>query len=251
MLLRCKHALALLLLVWAGLLLATGASHAGDAPARPIVVELFTSQGCDSCPPADAVLAQLADRKDLIALTLPVTYWDMLGWRDTLASDANTRRQKGYAEAMGHGGVYTPEMIVDGITDTVGNKQQTVDAAIAERMGDPDLAHVTLRAAPDAIHIAVAPASAPLAGDATIWLFDVMSKATVKVGAGENGGHTLFYRNVVRDMKSVGLWKGQSFSVSLPAGDAPKGYDSIAVIVQQGGYGRILGAAAVARPAGK
>jgi hypothetical protein len=232
----------------ASALLATGTGFAGEPATRPVVVELFTSQGCDTCPPADAVLAQLADRKDVIALSLPVTYWDMLGWKDTLATDANTRRQKAYAQAMGHGGVYTPEMIVDGTTDMVGNRAQPVDAAIAARETYPEVVHVTLHATPGEVHIAIGSA-APVPGDATIWLFRVQSKATVKVGAGENAGRTLAYRNVVRDVKSIGLWKGQAVSIDLPRADpaAPQ-HDAIAVVVQQGGYGRILGDAMIGRP---
>src|SRR5471030_830912 len=106
---------------------------AAFAGGRPVVVELYTSQGCNTCPPADALLGKLALRTDVIALSLPITYWDMLGWKDTLASDANTRRQKAYAEAMGHGGVYTPQIIVDGVVDVVGGRVTSVEAAIDAR----------------------------------------------------------------------------------------------------------------------
>lgn len=99
---------------------------------RPVVVELFTSQGCNSCPPADALLGRLATRPDVLAISLPITYWDMLGWKDTLATEANTRRQKAYAQYMGRGGVYTPQIIVDGVTDVVGSREGEVEAAIAK-----------------------------------------------------------------------------------------------------------------------
>ena len=113
------------------------ASPAAEAAGkRPVVVELFTSQGCSSCPPANSLLARLADRKDVIAMSLPVTYWDMLGWKDTLGSELNTRRQKAYAAAMGRGGVYTPQMIVDGTLDVVGSREKSVEAAIASREAD-------------------------------------------------------------------------------------------------------------------
>jgi hypothetical protein len=243
MLRRTLHSLVFVL---AGTV-ASGAGHAGDVGKRAVVVELFTSQGCDTCPPADAVLAQIANRKDVIALSLPVTYWDMLGWKDTLATDANTRRQKAYAEAMGHGAVYTPQMIIDGTTDMVGNHAAQVDAAISAHEEVPDVAHVTLRATPGEVHIAIG--AGPVSSDATIWLFRVMSKATVKVNAGENSGHTLSYRNIVRDVKSIGLWKGQAISLDLPRADpaAPQ-HDAIAVVVQQGGYGKVLGAAMLGHP---
>src|SRR6516164_1490225 len=119
-----------------GVLLAGFCALSGQAasagPSRPVVVELYTSQGCNTCPPADALLGHLAQRSDLIALSLPITYWDMLGWKDTLASDANTRRQKAYAQYMGRGGVYTPQIIVDGVSDVVGSREGDVDAAIAK-----------------------------------------------------------------------------------------------------------------------
>jgi hypothetical protein len=234
-----------LALVCAFFTAATG--EAGDSLKRPVVVELFTSQGCDTCPPADAVLAQLAERKDVIALSLPVTYWDMLGWKDTLASDANTRRQKAYAEAMGHGAVYTPQMMIDGMTDAVGNHAQTVESAISAREANMDAVRVGLQVTQGEVHITIG--AAPITGDATIWLFRVLEKATVKIGAGENAGHTLTYRNVVRDVKSIGLWKGQPMSIDLPRADpaAPQ-HDAIAVVVQQGGYGHVLGAAMIGRP---
>lgn len=241
-----RRTLKILALAAAGIL-ATGAGQAGDAAQHPVVVELFTSQGCDTCPPADAVLGQLADRKDVIALSLPVTYWDMLGWRDTMASDANTRRQKAYAEAMGHGGVYTPQMIIDGTADLVGNRAQAVDAAIAARAGAGEAVHVSLQTTPGELHISIG--AAPASGDATIWLFNVLTRATVKVGAGENNGRTLSYRNIVRNVKSIGVWKGQAFSLSLPRNDpAVPQHDAVAVVVQQGGYGKVLGAAMIGHP---
>lgn len=231
----------------AAFLLAPAATDADEAAKTPVVVELFTSQGCDTCPPADAVLAEIADRKDVIALSLPVTYWDMLGWRDTLASDANTRRQKAYAEAMWHGGVYTPQMILDGTNELVGNRQQPVDAAIAALQATPLPVRVSLQTTPSELHINVG--AGPSSGDATIWLFDVLSKATVKIGAGENNGRTLTYRNVVRYVKSIGVWKGQPIALSLPRSDpAVPQHDAVAVVVQQGGYGKVLGAAMIGRP---
>jgi hypothetical protein len=214
---------------------------------RPLVVELFTSQGCSSCPPADAMLSRLADRRDLLALSLPVTYWDMLGWRDTLASDGDTRRQKAYAAAMGRGGIYTPQLIVDGVTDVVGSREAAIDAAIAARQADQKSVPVELRAAAGALHIGVG------AGDAgpgaTLWLLRIMSHASVAVGAGENSGHVLSYRNVVRDIRAVGIWRGQPLALDLPHADlAGAPHDTIVVILQESGYGRILGVAVLTRP---
>lgn len=213
------------------------------AAKRPVVVELFTSQGCASCVPADALLGQFAaTRKDVIALSLPVTYWDMLGWKDTLASDGCTKRQKAYAQVMGRGGVYTPQMIVDGVTDVVGGRDGQVNAAIAARAADEQSVAVSITNNPHEVRVVVGAAEDKGEFNATIWMFRVMPQASISVTAGENAGHTLAYRNVVRDIKAVGLWKGQAVTLDLPRDD-PANHDSIAVIVQQNGYGRIVGAA--------
>jgi hypothetical protein len=215
---------------------------------RPVVIELFTSQGCNSCPPADALLGQIAStRKDVLALSLPVTYWDMLGWKDTLASEANTRRQKGYAEAMRSGGIYTPQTIVDGVDDITGSKEQAINAALAARAADMESIPVVLSATPKEIRVLV---GAGRGGqDATIWLFHILGKATVAIGAGENQGQKITYRNIVRDVRAVGMWKGQQVVLDLPRADmAIPPHDAIAVVVQEGGYGRIIGAAMIERP---
>ena len=101
---------------------------------RPVVLELFTSEGCSDCPAADVLLTELAKRKDVIALSLPITYWDMLGWKDTFATEGNTQRQKAYARALNRSGIYTPQMIVDGTLDVVGNQRDHVVAAISARV---------------------------------------------------------------------------------------------------------------------
>jgi hypothetical protein len=228
------------------LLHAVGTAEA--ASKRPVLVELYTSQGCSSCPPADALLGQLAQRKDVLALSLPITYWDMLGWKDTLASDANTRRQKAYADAMGRGGIYTPQMIIDGMSDVVGSREPAVEEVIAARTADMHAVNVTLSASPQEIHVAVGAGSDHGEG-ATVWLFHVLSRATVAIHAGENEGRSITYRNVVRDVKAIGVWKGQPIALDLPRNQittAP--HDSVAVVVQQSGYGRVLGAAFLGRP---
>ncbi|HEY1962152.1 MAG TPA: DUF1223 domain-containing protein, partial [Rhizomicrobium sp.] len=166
-------------------------------PKRPVVVELYTSQGCSSCPPADALLAQLAGRKDVVALSFPVTYWDMLGWRDTLASEANTKRQKEYAKELGRGGVYTPQIIVDGQKDLIGSREQAVQAAIAARLADAQGIPVELEGNRQQVKIAIGQAGDRGGREATIWLFRVLPQATVNIGDGENSGRTITYRNVV------------------------------------------------------
>lgn len=228
-----------------GCALLAGTGHAWAGAKRPVVVELYTSQGCSSCPPADAFLGRLAERKDVIALSLPITYWDMLGWKDTLASDANTRRQKAYAQIMGHGGVYTPQMIVDGVNDVVGSREPAVEADIEAREADERSIPVVLTGSAKEWHVLIGP-GAERGDDATIWMFKVLGHTTIAIKAGENEGHTVTYRNVVRDLKAIGVWKGQSVTLDLPRQDLmgdPR--DGVAIVVQQNGYGRVLGAAFV------
>jgi len=222
--------------------------QAGEA-ARPVVVELYTSQGCSSCPPADALLGRLAHRADVLALSLPVTYWDMLGWKDTLASKSNTARQKAYASAMGRGGVYTPQMIVDGVNDVVGSRVRAVDSAIAAREADMQAVPVHVRLTPGEVHVDVGGVKDKPVKDATIWMFRILPSVTVKIGAGENGGRTVTYSNIVRAVQAIGVWKGKPVSLDLPreaVGSAAR--DGIAIVVQQNGYGRILGASAIDTP---
>jgi hypothetical protein len=210
---------------------------------RQVVLELYTSQGCSSCPPADALIERLSDRPDILALSLPVTYWDMLGWKDTLASEANTRRQKAYAATMGRGGVYTPQIIIDGVTDVVGSREAQVEAAIGARRADIREVPITLSVSPGALHIAIGAVPEKGSDDSTVWLFHVLSHASVRIGAGENGGRNLDYRNVVRDVRAVALWKGQPLSLDIPRTDQSlPGYDSVAVFVQEGAHGRVIGA---------
>jgi hypothetical protein len=247
--LRSKAASAVLA---AGLSLCTVPVDAGS-PKRPVIVELYTSQGCASCVPADALLAKLTKRPDVIPMSLSVTYWDMLGWKDTLASEAYTRRQKVYAEAMGHSAVYTPQIIVDGTSDIVGSREQSVIAAIDThaRESDGENVSVALHETPDELHIAVGSASDRAKSSATVWMFHLRSAATVSIGGGENDGRTMTYRNVVGDLRAVGQWKGEPLAIDLPR-SAMEGlpHDSVVVIVQSGGgYGKIVGAAMLSHPA--
>jgi len=182
----------------------------------------------------------------LVALSFPVTYWDMLGWRDTLASEANTKRQKEYAKQLGRGGVYTPQMIIDGMKDVIGSREQTVQSAIAA-LQDAAIVPVDLDGNHQQVKIEIGQASAG-GREATIWLFRVQPQATVSIGDGENSGRTITYRNVVRDIKAVGTWKGQPVSVTVPRAEAGNPHDGFAVVVQQGGYGRVVGAALIDHP---
>ena len=239
----------MILRMFLGAALAAGLSVAGaqaGEPARPIVVELYTSQGCSSCPPADALLGQLTQRPDVLAMSLPITYWDMLGWKDTLANPANTARQKAYSKAMGKGGVYTPQIIVDGLTDVVGSRASGVKSAIAAREHDMTTVPILLKPDGKEVHVSIGTGKP---ADATVWVFHILSSATVPIGKGENAGRTMTYKNVVRDLKPVGKWKGEALALDLPRHDAADPpHDALAVVIQQGGYGRVIGAAFIQRP---
>jgi hypothetical protein len=209
-------------------------------------VELFTSQGCSDCPPADALLGELAKRKDVIAVTLPVTYWDMLGWKDTFASEANTARQKAYAKVLGRSGVYTPQMIVNGTADVVGGRREQVLAVVASHGKDTPFVPIKISVSPTTVHIAIA--GGERKGKATVWLMPTLAETRVKVGSGENRGRDLGYTNVVRDLKAIGVWDGEALTFNLPRHALTKvSHDGLVVLLQRDRHGRIIGAAMVGK----
>lgn len=211
------------------------------------VLELFTSQGCDTCPPADHVLAAYAERPDIIAITLPVDIWDYLGWKDTLASDKNSERQKAYAKARGDGAIYTPQMIVNGMIGVPGSDLVAIDDALKITSEALAGARVPIRFWHERNSIVIEAADAPEAlkdKEATIWFAVVQKKADVPVDRGDNKGKTLTYTNIVREMIPVGTWNGKAMSLRL-ARTAIMTPDTQACIVllQEGKAGPILGAA--------
>jgi hypothetical protein len=223
-----------------GCLTAHAPAHAADTPLT--VVELFTSQGCNSCPPADAFLGEIKARDGVLALSLAVDYWDYMGWKDTFANRANTARQEAYKARMGEHQVYTPQIVIDGVAHTVGSKRQEVTSLLdqsAARGGKS--AQVSLSAEDGALHVAIAEtANAP--DDATIWLVKFDEAQAVAIKSGENRGKTLTYHNIVRDMTPIGMWSGEAYSLMLPMRDLEGVADCYAVIVQADGVGEILGA---------
>jgi len=214
------------------------------------VVELFTSQGCSACPPADKVLAQLAKDPNTIALTFAVDYWDYLGWRDTYAKPEFTRRQREYAKARADHAVFTPQAVLNGRSAVIGSRQDEIRASL-DVMGDngetPNLA-VTARIADDRVVIAL-PAREH-AGEAAVWIAGYLPPKTVNIRSGENRDASVTYVNVVDRMQVVGMWSGDAMTLELPLADvAPEGTAGLAVIVQakKGGLpGPILGATRLA-----
>jgi hypothetical protein len=217
----------------AGLGLALALS--AQSMAQPLtVVELFTSQGCSSCPPANANLARLAGRPDILALSFGVTYWDNLGWKDTFASKAYTDRQWDYARGLRHDNVATPQVVINGRKDVVGNNLAEIEKTATPLPAGPAL---TLTA--DSVAIA---ASARQARPAQVWLVRYDPNVVqVPVKRGENTGKTLPHRNVVRELTRLGAFDGAPLTLRLPP--ARLAGLRTAILVQSGPGGPILAAA--------
>ncbi len=211
------------------------------------VLELFTSQGCDTCPPADGVLANLAQRPDVIAISLPVDIWDYLGWKDTLASDKNSDRQKAYAKARGDGAIYTPQVVVNGMMGVNGSDESAIDAAIKQTDQKLKTMRVPIRFWHEGKSIVIEAGDAPpeLANkEATIWFAVVQKSATIPVQRGENSGKTLTYTNIVRELIPVGTWNGKAMNLQLARTAIMRPEtEACIVFLQQGKAGPILGSA--------
>ena len=205
------------------------------AAERPVVVELFTSQGCSSCPPADAYLRELTkDRRDVLALAFHVTYWDRLGWKDPFSLPAATQRQDVYGRRFGDGS-YTPEIVVDGAASMVGSDRRDVGSAIENaRRNGRTAAAVSVSKSGEQVSIQVGAGN----GSGKILLIGFDREHTTAVGRGENSGRTLTEANVVRSIRSVGQWSGAALRVNEPF---PEGQD--AAVVLEGPDGQIIGAA--------
>lgn len=223
-------------------LLALSIVAIADGPARAEppqyldVVELFTSQSCSACPPADELLGELAKRNGILALSYSVDYWDYLEWKDTLADPSFSARQRRYAKSRGDRKVYTPQMIVNGRVQTIGSKAYRVEAALAEAAWPETAPRVPLAVTrPDASSIAVEVGPAPDGMDvsrATLWLVAFEEVRTVEVKAGENKGRILTYHNAVRRIEPLGEWTGDKLrlSVALPE----LAHKKCAVLLQEG-----------------
>jgi hypothetical protein len=205
----------------------------------PVVVELFTSQGCSSCPPADAFLGELAQRKDVIALAYHVDYWDYIGWKDRYASPAWTNRQKGYASSLELRSLYTPQMVIDGRADAVGSDRSNVNYLIERAASLPKL-ELTLDSTGGKylLHLPEARFNKP----ATIWLAIYDPEQHTQVSRGENAGSTLSEYNIVRELRKVASWDGTATILDLSLEDVMGKGKACAVLVQGGDQGPILAA---------
>jgi hypothetical protein len=224
---------------------ATAVAQAGEPRA---VLELFTSQGCSSCPPADRLVGQFANDPSVVALSVPIDYWDYLGWRDTLAKPAHSARQRAYARARGDGQVYTPQIVVNGSADALGSDQAAIERAIGQTNHNTGVMSLPVVIAVNngVLNVSVSGADKAPAG-AEVWLCPLAKAVPVAIGRGENRGRTITYHNVVRNWLKLGTLSAAQSSWSLPIAQIKaEGIDAAAVMVQEGSHdkpGIILGAA--------
>jgi hypothetical protein len=213
---------------------------------EPVLLELFTSQGCSSCPPADALAARLSANPDLVVISRNVTYWDRLGWKDTLGKESNTALQQDYARRglAGRNGVYTPQLVVNGSYGLVGSHASEVAPSVKHYGGRSDAA---IRVAPGAGGGYAVALSGTGAGKAELVLVAVTRKVEVGIGSGENGGRTVTYPNVLRSERKVADWAGGTASVTLVGSQLKvPGADRYALVLRQPGGGAVLAARWVA-----
>jgi len=214
------------------------------------VVELFTSQGCSSCPPADQIIGQLAKDPSVIALSLPIDYWDYLGWKDTLADSRFSARQKAYSHMRGEREVYTPQVVVNGSAHVIGSDRGGIESAIDDtKKADGVMSvPVSMTLAGKEINISVAaPSKGPATGHGEVWICSISKSVPITIGRGENRGREITYHNVVRNVLKVGDWNGASGSWTVPLENISReGVDAAVVYVQDGNRdkpGPMLGAA--------
>jgi hypothetical protein len=230
-----------LLIIIAALASLGAAGPPAPAILTPVAVELFTSQGCSSCPPADALAERLAREPNIILLTRPVTYWDRLGWKDTLAREENTQLQHDYAARGGTGsGVYTPQIMVQGATGVVGSEEAAVRRLIQAEKQQPGPG---LRAEVTADGGRTVTINGATRSPSTITLIALKSEVVVRIGSGENGGRTVRYTNIVRSEAPVGRWTGGPMTFTIAGRQMQvTGADRYALILRDGPAGRIVAA---------
>jgi len=214
-----------------------GAAIVARAADKPVFIELYSSQGCSSCPPADKLLADIAREPGVIALTLPVDYWDYMGWKDTFGSPAHTARQKAYARIRGDGQVYTPQVVINGLAHAVGSDVAAIRKISGETHGKSGAMSVPLTVTETprglTVELGAAPAGAPQ--KANLNLIRVARSSVVAIGRGENSGKTLIYTNVGRAAVRIGEWTGgaQTFEIPRETMEIPI-TDSWVVVLQAG-----------------
>jgi hypothetical protein len=208
------------------------------AEPRPAVIELFTSEGCSSCPPAEAYVGQLAGRSDVLALSFHVDYWDDLGWRDRFGSSQAVERQRSYARALRLPTVYTPQVVIDGRADYVGSDRSAIGRAL---QGSRDGVPVALTVSNAELLVRLEPRVGAPRGD--VILVAYLRKAVSAIGRGENAGRTLAEYNIVRTLRELGRWEGAAQDFRIKLASLPQDTTDVAVLVQAPGQGPISAAA--------
>jgi hypothetical protein len=216
-----------------------------------VFVELFTSQGCSSCPPADRYLGELVTRKGVVAVSMPVDYWDYLGWRDTLGKRIFSQRQRRYAKHIGNGMVYTPQIVIDGRSEMIGSDRRRVEAVIKQhrsQLAKATRPALSLRSKDGQLVISIGDQAGEEKPDATVWLVLFSQQEKVAIRAGENGGRSLTYHNVVRELTPIGDWNGEALTLKLPRRQImQRGADACVAILQQNDGGPVLAVSAIDR----
>jgi hypothetical protein len=214
------------------------------------VVELFTSQGCSSCPPADKIIGELSKDPSVIALSMPIDYWDYLGWKDTLADSRFSARQKAYSQMRGDRDVYTPQVVVNGSAHVIGSDRAGIEGAISDtKKSDAVMSvPVSMTLAGKQLNVSVAASHAgATASHGEIWICAISKSIPISIGRGENRGHEVTYYNVVRNLLKVGDWNGAAGSWTVPLENISRdGVDAAVVYIQNGNRekpGPMLGAA--------
>lgn len=223
----------------AGALLCGAAT--AHAEARPAVVELFTSQGCSSCPPADAYIGELTQRRDVLALTFHVDYWDDLGWHDRFGLPEAVERQRAYAKNLRLSSVYTPQVVIDGQDNFVGSDRASIGRALTGNRNGVAVA-VSVHDGDVVVDVDARQKGAP----SDVLLVAYLRTAVSSIGRGENAGRTLKEFNIVRGFRSLGRWSGQKQQYRSRVDSLPPDATDVAVLVQPAGQAPIIGAASIA-----
>jgi len=212
-----------------------------SAPEKPVVVELFTSQGCSSCPPADALLGELASLPNVVALAFHVDYWDDIGWRDRYEIPAAASRQVRYVDTLSLSSAFTPQVVIDGKSSYVGSDRHRILAALAQRQEDVPIG---VEVSSSEVIVSLPERAAHNGYDLNAVAY--LSEATTAVGRGENTGRTLTEYHIVRQFRRVATWDGKASVLRLPLASFPADATQVAVLLQRGNQGNIVGSAVAA-----
>ena len=224
---------------WLAAVIAVCCTAGAGAQTRPLVVELFTSEGCSSCPPAEAAIGQLSARADIVALAYHVDYWDDLGWRDRFELAQSVKRQNLYARNLHRASVYTPELVIDGRFDAVGGDGSAVARALAAQRTSVPLS-ISLHDAEVLIDVGAQPQSPAC----DVLLVPYLRHALSAIGRGENAGRNLEEFNIVREIRTLGGWQGEPKAFRVALSSLPRDATDVAVLIQPAGQGPMVGAAA-------